>query len=145
MPLPSLTSQPRSGDPPMKAASVKRTNVTLRPDRARVVIRPFQLANDQRAIKICARVIALPESEVHQLLAEVLAEFGERHLKIREFLIRRFEQVRPYLLTDQKLSEERELLLGAYFTHEYSLEAAALFNPSIVPHPDQSEDRKSVV
>ncbi len=123
----------------MKTASVKRTNVTLRPDRARVLIRPFQLANDQRVIKICARVIALPESEVHQLLAEVLAEFGERHLKIREFLIRRFDQVRPYLLTDQKLSEERELLLGAYFTHEYSLEAAALFNPSIVPHPDQSD------
>ncbi len=123
----------------MKPASVKRTNVTLRPDRARVLIRPFQLANDQRAIKICARVIALPESEVHQLLAEVLAEFGERHLKIREFLNRRFDQVRPYLLTDQKLSEERELLLGAYFTHEYSLEAAALFNPSIVPHPDQSD------
>ncbi len=123
----------------MKTASVKRTNVTLRPDRARVLIRPFQLANDQRVIKICARVIALPESEVHQLLAEVLAEFGERHLKIREFLSRRFNQVRPYLLTDQKLSEERELLLGAYFTHEYSLEAAALFNPSIVPHPDQSD------
>jgi predicted GH43/DUF377 family glycosyl hydrolase len=123
----------------MKTASVKRTNVTLHPDRARVLIRPFQLANDQRVIKICARVIALPESEVHQLLAEVLAEFGERHLKIREFLNRRFDQVRSYLLTDQKLSEERELLLGAYFTHEYSLEAAALFNPSIVPHPDQSD------
>ncbi len=123
----------------MKAASVKRTNVTLRPDRARVLIRPWELANDQRAIKICARVIALPESEVHRLLAEVLAEFGERHLKIREFLIRRFDQVRPYLLTDHELSEERELLLGAYFTHEYSLEAAALFNPSIVPHPDQSD------
>ena len=39
----------------------------------------------------------------------------------------------------KKLSEERQLLLGAYFTHEYSLEAAALFNPSIVPHPDQSD------
>jgi len=59
MPLPSSTSQPRSADLPMKTASVKRTNVTLRPDRARVLIRPFQLANDQRAIKICARVIAL--------------------------------------------------------------------------------------
>ncbi|MCI0352289.1 MAG: glycoside hydrolase family 130 protein, partial [Acidobacteriales bacterium] len=47
--------------------------------------------------------------------------------------------MRHHLLTDQKLSEERELLLGAYFTHEYSLEAAALFNPSMVPHPDQSD------
>src|SRR2546430_6748921 len=84
--------------------------------------------------------MALPESQVHTLLEEVQVEFGERHLKIREFLKRRFEQVRHYFLRNhRKLSEERTLLLGAYFTHEYSLEAAALFNPSIVPHPDQSE------
>src|SRR6185295_14155708 len=50
-----------------------------------------------------------------------------------------FEQVRVNLLTDEKLSEERELLLGAHFTNEYSGEAAALFNPSMVPHPDQSD------
>ena len=67
------------------------------------------------------------------------AEFGERHAKIDEFLRRRFEQVRPCLHADEELSEERKLLLGAYFSHEYSLEAAALFNPSIVPHPDQSD------
>ena len=51
----------------------------------------------------------------------------------------RFEQVRRCLPADENLSEERQLLLGAYFSHEYSLEAAALFNPSIVPHPDQSD------
>ena len=45
----------------------------------------------------------------------------------------------PGLLNGQTLSEERKLLLGGYFTHEYSLEAAALFNPSMVPHPDQSD------
>ena len=104
-----------------------------------MLIRPFRLTTDERAVKICARVMALPEAEVKSLLAEVLAEFGDRHVKIRDFLKRRFEQVRPWLPTDQKLSEERELLIGAYFTHEYSLEAAALFNPSIVPHPDQSD------
>jgi predicted GH43/DUF377 family glycosyl hydrolase len=83
--------------------------------------------------------MSLSESEVHTLLEQVLAEFGDRHLKIREFLKMRCEQMHDYMLTDQKLSEERELLLGAYFTHEYSLEAAALFNPSMVPHPDQSD------
>jgi predicted GH43/DUF377 family glycosyl hydrolase len=66
-------------------------------------------------------------------------EFGGRHAKTREFLKARFELVRPCLPTREKLSQERQLLLGAYFTHEYSLEAAALFNPSIVPHPDQSD------
>src|SRR5205823_6490197 len=108
-------------------------------DRTRVLIRPFLLPDDQRTVQICERVIALPESEVHALLEQVLAEFGERHLKIREFLRRRFERVGSGLPADGKLSGERELLLGAYFSHEYSLEAAALFNPSIVPHPDQSD------
>ena len=124
----------------MKAIHVQRTDLTLHPDRTRVLIRPFNLASGERIGKICAQVMALPESQVHTLLEEVQVEFGERHLKIREFLKRRFEQVRHYFLRNhRKLSEERELLLGAYFTHEYSLEAAALFNPSIVPHPDQSD------
>ena len=68
-----------------------------------------------------------------------MSEFDDRHQKVRDFLKRRFEQVRQWLPTDQPLSEERELLIGAYFSHEYSFEAAALFNPSIVPHPDQSD------
>ncbi len=84
-------------------------------------------------------VMALSESEVETLLAQVEAEFGDRHVKIREFLRRRFAQVRPWLRSGQLFSDARQLLLGAYFTHEYSLEAAALFNPSIVPHPDQSD------
>jgi predicted GH43/DUF377 family glycosyl hydrolase len=122
----------------VKTISVQRTTVTLLPDRTRVLARPFRPMSDQRAVKICARVMALPESEVHALLEQVRAEFGERHPKSREFLKRQFEEARPSLLNGQRLSEERKLLLGGYFTHEFSLEAAALFNPSIVPHPDQS-------
>jgi predicted GH43/DUF377 family glycosyl hydrolase len=123
----------------MKTINVKRTTVKLFPDRKRVLARPFRPMSDQRAVKICARVMALPESEVHALLEEVRAEFGERHPKTGEFLKRQFDAVRPYLLNGQRLSEERKLLLGGYFTHEFSLEAAALFNPSIVPHPNQSD------
>ena len=144
----------------MKPVTVERTNVTLYPDRTHVLLRPFHVMSDQRAITICAAVAALPECEVHARLEQLLKEFGERHLKIREFFRRRFDEVRPYLLTEPKageffrrrsddlppgpvtgesLSEERELLLGGYFSHEYSLEGAALFNPSMVPHPDQSD------
>jgi predicted GH43/DUF377 family glycosyl hydrolase len=122
----------------MKPINLKRTNISLQPDRTRVLARPFRLMSEQRSVKICARVMALPESEVHALLEEVRAEFGDRHPKVCEFLKRQFEQIRPYLLNGQVPSEERALLLGGYFTHEFSLEAAALFNPSIVPHPDQS-------
>src|SRR3954447_2163809 len=123
----------------MKTDPLKRTNVMLYPDRTRVLIRPFTPASGERMSQICAMVLALPEEEVRTLLERVEADFGERHLKIRKFLRRRFEQVRPYMRKTQDLSEERELLLGAHFTNEYSLEAAALFNPSIVPHPDQSD------
>jgi len=104
-----------------------------------VLARPFHPSNRQRAANIGALVLALPESEVGTLLHHVEAEFGDRHVKIREFLKRRFDEVQPWLRSGPGLSDERRLLLGAYFTHEYSLEAAALFNPSIVPHPDQSD------
>ena len=122
----------------MKTTPVHRTNVVLHSDHTRVLLRPFLLPNDSRARKICAQVMALAEGEVHSLWEQVQAEFGDRHSQTREFLRRRFEQARPCLSSGAKLSAERELLLGAYFSHEYSLEAAALFNPSIVPHPDQS-------
>jgi predicted GH43/DUF377 family glycosyl hydrolase len=123
----------------MKTATVQRSQVILHPDRSRVLLRPFLVPTDPRAARICAQVMALPETEVHALWQEVNQEFGGRHAKTREFLKARFELVRPCLPTREKLSQERQLLLGAYFTHEYSLEAAALFNPSIVPHPDQSD------
>ena len=123
----------------MKTATVQRSQVILHPDRSRVLLRPFLLPSDPRAARICAQVMALPEAEVHALWQQVKMEFGERHAKTRDYLKTRFEQVRPCLQTDENLSEERQLLLGAYFCHEYSLEAAALFNPSIVPHPDQSD------
>jgi predicted GH43/DUF377 family glycosyl hydrolase len=122
----------------MKNIDIKRSTVTLDPDRTHVLARPFRLMSGKRSIKIAARVMALPESEVHSLLQGVRAEFGGRQVNMDAFLRRRFDEVSPYLLNGQVLSEERKMLLGGYFTHEYSLEAAALFNPSMVPHPDQS-------
>jgi predicted GH43/DUF377 family glycosyl hydrolase len=122
----------------MKHIDVTRSTVTLDPDRTHVLARPFRLMNRRRSLKIADRVLALPEGEVHTLLDAVRAEFGDRQLKIDDFLRRRFDEVSPHLLNGQPLSEERKLLLGGYFTHEYSLESAALFNPSMVPHMDQS-------
>jgi predicted GH43/DUF377 family glycosyl hydrolase len=119
----------------MTVTPLQRANVILHPDRTRVLLRPFLLTNDRRAINLTAQVMALPENEVLALWEQVRAEFGDRHVKIEEFLRRRFEQ----LPVGPPVSAERAWLLGAYFSHEYSLEAAALFNPSIVPHPDQSD------
>lgn len=123
---------------PTTAVTVNRLGLTLTPDRRRVLVRPFSLTSSQRAVNLCARVMSLPDDDVHRLLEQVVAEFGDRHMQIRDLLRVRFEQVQHHMLTDGKLSEERRLLIGAYFMHEYALEAAALFNPSVVPHPDQS-------
>jgi predicted GH43/DUF377 family glycosyl hydrolase len=92
----------------------------------------------QRASDICAHVMALSEAQVNTLLRQLWSEFEGRHKNLRGFFRSRFEEAHPYLLSDRVISEERSLLIGGYFTHEYSFEAAGLFNPSIVPHPDQS-------
>ena len=83
--------------------------------------------------------MSLPENQVGPLLNEVAAEFSRRHQQIHKSFLERFEQVRDLVMTDEVISEQRQLLIGSYFVCEYSLESAALFNPSIVPHPDQSD------
>jgi predicted GH43/DUF377 family glycosyl hydrolase len=82
--------------------------------------------------------MALPEDRIEPLLNEVCAEFSQRHAQIRTLFLERFEQVRELVLTDGEMSQQRRLLIGSYFLAEYSLESAALFNPSIVPDPDQT-------
>src|ERR1700730_12298973 len=118
---------------------VKRTVTVLRPDQSRVLLRPFSPGDPQRTSRIIARIMSLPESQVAPLLEEVFAEFSQRHQHIHKSFLERFEQVRDLLLNDEEISEQRKLLIGSYFVCEYSLESAALFNPSIVPHPDQSD------
>ncbi len=123
----------------MSTPAVTRTSIFINPDRSRVLIRPFTPDSDQRIVKIIARLLALPEAEIERLLVQVMAEFSGRHQKTKDLFLERFNFVRPHLVTDLELTESRRLIIGAYFTHEYSLEAAALFNPSIVPHPDQAD------
>jgi predicted GH43/DUF377 family glycosyl hydrolase len=115
---------------------VQRTFTILKPDQSRVLLRPFMPGDAQRADRIVGRVMSLPEEQVGPLLGEVCAEFSQRHQQICKLFLERFEQVRR-LVANREMSEERRLLIGSYFLAEYSLESAALFNPSIVPHPDQ--------
>lgn len=118
--------------------NLRRTEILIKPNNARVLIRPFEIADSQRALRIVARVMSLTEEEVDQLVSSMLVEFHGRHQKARQFVMNRFEYARQFLLTDAPLSENRKLLIGGYFTQEYALESAALFNPSMVWHPDQS-------
>jgi len=122
-----------------KSIGVKRKTIILKPDQSRVLLRPFSPGDPQRVSRIIARIMSLPEDLVGRILDEVSAEFSQRHDQIPELFLERFEQLRDLLLTDEELSEQRRLLIGSYFLAEYSLESAALFNPSVVPHPDQTE------
>jgi predicted GH43/DUF377 family glycosyl hydrolase len=111
----------------------------LRPDQSRVLLRPFSPGDTQRVDGIIDRIMSLPEEQVGPLLDGICAEFSQRHQEIRKVFLDRFEQVRELLPSDEGMSEQRRLLIGSYFLAEYSLESAALFNPSIVPHPDQTD------
>lgn len=117
---------------------VKRVGPTLIPDRTRVLLRPFHPSTEDIARRIVGRIMALQDEEIARLLGRVFDEFSDRHGDVEAILRKRFKQVRSYLESGARPSPERQALIGAYFTHEYSPESAALFNPSIVPHPDQT-------
>jgi predicted GH43/DUF377 family glycosyl hydrolase len=122
-----------------KPVDVRRTTTLLGPDRSRVLLRPFHPGSRKRAERVVARIMAIPESRVGPLLEAVMEEFFGRHRQISRLLLDRFEKVRYLLAPGDEISEQRRLLIGSYFVAEFSLESAALFNPSIVPHPDQSD------
>ncbi|MBA3975728.1 MAG: glycosidase [Candidatus Solibacter sp.] len=117
---------------------IRRMATILSPDQSRVLLRPFNPGDDERVAGIIARIMSLPEDELGPLLSGLCSEFSSRHDQVRNRALERFEQVRELVPADVEVSEQRRLLIGAYFLAEYSLESAALFNPSIVPHPDQT-------
>lgn len=122
----------------MNPLLICRHDFSLIPDSTRVIIRPFIPGNAQRVATIIGRALELSEEEVRRALDEVKSEFHYRHFDIDAVLLRHYQKVRPHIYTGKRLSDNRRLLLGALFSGEYALESAALFNPSIVPHPDQS-------
>ena len=107
-------------------------------DSTRVLARYFQPGDDRRTQTTVERILDLSEKEVLDLLGSVLHEYSNRHRHFEERLAKHFDQrIARFVPSPEALSIERRLLLGAYFTMEYSVESAALFNPSIVPHPVQ--------
>jgi predicted GH43/DUF377 family glycosyl hydrolase len=118
--------------------AIRRTAMVLKPDQTRVLLRPFRPGSPERIAAIITRVLAIPESEVEGVLHGICDDFSKRHEHIREIFQERYEQVRECLWAESECSELRQLLIGSYFLAEYSLESAALFNPSIVEHPDQT-------
>ena len=116
-----------------------RRGPSIDPDRARVLLKPFVPGDDRRIKGILKRVTAINDPEAKVILDAVRKEFDGRHRDQNAAFESRFENMKRLLPAKFKPSDAQRLLIGAYFCCEYSLEAAALFNPSIVPHPDQAE------
>jgi predicted GH43/DUF377 family glycosyl hydrolase len=106
-----------------------------------VISKPFMPGGEVdgrlRVQRILDRVLALPEDAVAETLTETYARFSSRHVDLTNVLERRFADVAHYVQAAGELSLERRRLIGAYFTHEYSMDAAALSNPSLVRAPYQ--------
>jgi predicted GH43/DUF377 family glycosyl hydrolase len=122
----------------MHRLNIQPTGVIFRPDTSRVLIRPFIPNDFKRIVNIIGRALALSEAETEEQLVAVAVKFGKRHLDIRALWRQHFEMVKAHVFSSRPLSEARQLYIGALFSGEYSLESAALFNPSLVAHPDQS-------
>jgi len=121
----------------MSPVKVRHHPMTLEPQSARVIIRPFIPSGTLRLTTIIGRALALSEEDAARELGLVRQEFEARHFDLESPWLAIFERVLPHVFTQRPLSRTRKLLIGALFSGEYALESAALFNPSIVPHPDQ--------
>jgi len=117
---------------------VRRKKTKILRDTSRVITRAYFPEDKSRIPKIIDRVLSLTENEAKELMEKVNLDFFDRHKDIKRVLERHFAEVSVYLPHTEPLSEAKKMLIGAYFTLEYSVESAALFNPSIVPHPDQT-------
>lgn len=123
---------------------VARSDVHVTPDVSRVIAllfvagQEFGSGVESRASSVVGRIVALSESDVKRRLKDVIVRFGRRHRDIIKVFSQHADRVSARLDPSDDLSEERWLLLGASFTHEYSVESTSVCNPSMVLHPDQT-------
>lgn len=124
-------------------------DLKLNADPSLVVLRPFHLswqgssAEPSRAQRLVDDVLELDEGQVEEQLRRVMVDFEQRHWQTETIFHQRCVELDRIVSIDlHSLSMARKLLIGSYFCHEYSYAAAALMNPSIVKHPDQSGIRR---
>jgi predicted GH43/DUF377 family glycosyl hydrolase len=131
-------------DTPAMSGLLARTEHRLRPDASRMLGRLFVpgqetlIRGDSRAMAVIDRILELSEEEVERTLARTLARFSDGYRDLAGTLELNFQLVAHRLGGEIRAGSARRRLIGAYFTQEYAFEAAALFNPSMVAHPDQT-------
>lgn len=121
----------------IKKPTVRRSRTKILRNSSRVITRAH-IPPISRIPKIIARVVNLSDEKAEEILRSVNGHFITRHKNIEAIFRENYDKISRYILEEQPLSNTKLLLIGALFTMEYSIESAALFNPSMVPHPDQS-------
>jgi predicted GH43/DUF377 family glycosyl hydrolase len=131
---------------------VHRLDTRFYPDPKRVIARFFFPGPDSRVKKIIQKVIDISDDEAKLTLNQALRNFSDRHRNISKVYARHFEHVMYFVkqlgYEPDQIPEFKQLLIGAFFTNEYSIESAAFFNPSMVEDPDQTnllEGQKRVI
>jgi predicted GH43/DUF377 family glycosyl hydrolase len=122
----------------MNRADLRFHPTPLLPRCERVLLLPFIPTDPHRVSAVLSRVLALSEERAAAELAAVSRDFAARHRDFEYRLLANYDKVASRIVDPRSLSRTRKALIGALFSGEYALEAAALFNPSIVAHPDQS-------
>jgi predicted GH43/DUF377 family glycosyl hydrolase len=128
----------------MPSVPVARSNVRLQPDPRRLITKPYlpvatgAAEGRARVDRLIQRILALTPDEVKNTLEEIRRSFGHQHLDLDAVLQQGFSEVAPLVPNAAGLSADLQQVIGAYSMHQYSLEGAALTNPSIVPAPDQT-------
>ncbi len=120
---------------------ISRQKISFLPDESRVITKLFGL-DKVRIYKVFDRVLELSDKERSRILEQIIENFEQRHKNVKRIFKDNFDEIIKHLdiTIYNDLSLENKLLLGAYFTLEYSIESAALFNPSIVPYPFQTRE-----
>ncbi|HUX61418.1 MAG TPA: hypothetical protein VMV32_08925, partial [Ignavibacteriaceae bacterium] len=117
---------------------VQRMKKIFKANPNKVVLQYLDIGRPDRIKNIIDRINLLTKDEIREKLVECKRDFGPRHQFFNDILLENYSNIKSFIAAPEKLSDDKKLLLGAYFSKEYSIEAASLFNPSIVKHPDQS-------
>lgn len=120
-----------------KSLNIIRQSLIFAPDSSRVITKKFSPGTEERIASIIDRILLLNKKQTEEILKETIGKFSNRHNDIERIFKDNFDRI-EYTI-DEIISLEKKLLIGSYFTMEYSIESVALFNPSIVPHPDQNK------
>jgi len=121
---------------------IKRSNIQIKANPKRVIINFLDLGlntnNTTRLNRLIDSILSIPENELNKLYEEIKNNFEFRHRNFGHYIKLNFKKIESELPNDAEVSHLRSLVLGAYFSKEYSIQSAALFNPSMVAHPNQN-------